>query len=84
MKHAKCELLKEQEAVQQINITFGGQHEKGNSMKVGDFVSVHFYGNIGCRIGKLISDEGETVTVSIGKAIVTEIPKDEVDLWVSV
>ena len=51
-------------------------------MKPNDFVDVHF--EDGCKIGRLLSDEGNTVTVSFGNAIVTDIPKELCSEWVSV
>lgn len=51
-------------------------------MKVGDFVDVHF--EQGCVIGRLLSDDGNTVTVLFGDGILEEIPKDVVTLWVAI
>ena len=51
-------------------------------MKSGDFVDVHFPD--GCLIGKLISDDGKTVTVEFDNGILTDIPKEIVTEWVSV
>lgn len=48
-------------------------------MKPGSIVDVHFYE--GCKIGMLISDEGETVTVEFDNVIMSEIPKRIVTLW---
>ena len=50
-------------------------------MKPGDFVVVHFPHV--CLIGKLVSDDGETVTVEFGNGICEGIPKKLVTLWVS-
>ena len=51
-------------------------------MKIGDFVDVHF--DFGCLIGRLISDEGDTVSVEFDNGICEGIPKDKCTLWVSV
>lgn len=52
-------------------------------MKIGDYVDVHL--DEGCCIGKLISDDGETVTVEFDNGIaLTDIPKEIVSEWVSV
>lgn len=48
-------------------------------MTSGSFVDVHFCD--GCKIGMLVSDEGETVTVEFDNVIVSEIPKRIVTLW---
>lgn len=56
--------------------------EELNIMKPNDFVDVHF--EDGCKIGRLLSDEGSTVTVSFGNAIVTDVPKELCSEWVSV
>ena len=52
-------------------------------MKKGDFVDVHF--DSGCQIGKLISDNGNTMTVKLGTdrgtIITMDIPKERVTLW---
>ena len=54
-------------------------------MKKGDFVDVHF--DSGCEIGKLVSDNGDTVTVKLGTVrgttVMSEVPKERVTLWVS-
>ena len=60
---------------------------KENSvMGKGDFVAVHFPD--GCIIGRFLSDDGRTVSVVmdslIGRAIVTDIPKERVTLHVSI
>ena len=56
-------------------------------MKNGDFVSVHF--DSGCQIGRFISDEGDTVSVSLGTItgetiVMTDIPKQMVTLHVAI
>lgn len=51
-------------------------------MKSGDFVDVHF--SEGCKIGKLLSDDGDTVTVEFGNAVCEGIPKELCTLWVVV
>lgn len=51
-------------------------------MKPGDFVDVRF--EYGCVIGKLLSDDGDTVTVSFDNGILEGIPKDVVTLWVAI
>lgn len=55
-------------------------------MKTGDFVDVHF--ETGCKIGRLVSDEGDTVTVKLGTVlgdiVMTEIPKNIVTLYMEV
>ena len=49
-------------------------------MQIGDFVSVFFAE--GDLVGKLISDEGDTVTVSIGNNEIHDVPKNYCRLWV--
>ena len=49
-------------------------------MEIGDFVSVFF--TEGDLLGKLISDEGDTVTVSIGDNEIHDVPKQYCRLWV--
>ena len=54
-------------------------------MKSGDFVNVHL--ESGCVIGKLISINEETATVTVefgGGLIMSEIPKSKCTLWVSI
>lgn len=51
-------------------------------MKPGDFVDVHT--SEGCYIGRLVSDDGDFLTVEIGTCTVYGIPKDFVTLWLSV
>lgn len=51
-------------------------------MKIGDFVDVHF--DFWCVIGKLISDEGDTVSVEFDNGICEGIPKEKCTLLVSV
>lgn len=51
-------------------------------MKTGDFVAIH--AEEGCFIGKLISEEGKSVTVSIGNNEFYNVPRSIVTLWVSV
>ena len=51
-------------------------------MKVGDFVDVHF--EQGCVIGRLLSDDGDTVTVSFDNGILEGIPKGLCTLWVAI
>lgn len=51
-------------------------------MKIGDYVDVHL--DEGCCIGKLILDDGETVTVEFDNGILTDIPKEIVNKWVCV
>ena len=52
-------------------------------MKKGDFVDVHF--DSGCQIGKLISDNGNTMTVKLGTdrgtIIMMDIPKERITPW---
>lgn len=52
-------------------------------MEKGDFVDVHF--DSGCEIGKLVSDNGDTMTVKLGtvrgKTVMSEIPKERVTPW---
>ena len=45
-------------------------------MKIGQFCSVHFQD--GSLVGKIISDEGDTITVEFDNGIVEGIPKDKV------
>lgn len=51
-------------------------------MKPGDFVAVH--APDGTVVGKLISDDGDTVTVSFNGKEFYNIPKEIVTLYVSV
>jgi len=51
-------------------------------MKPGDFVDVHL--EQGYVIGRLLSDDGDTVTVSFDNGILEGIPKDVVTLWVAI
>ena len=51
-------------------------------MKIGDFVDVHF--DYGCVVGRLLSDDGDTVTVEFDNGICEGIPKEKCNLWVSV
>lgn len=51
-------------------------------MKTGDFIAI--YTEEGCLIGRLISDEGKSVTASIGNKEFYDIPKNIVTPWVSV
>lgn len=53
-------------------------------MNIGDRVDVHF--DDGCKIGVLVSDEGETVSVSFGTIMGSDItiegiPKERVTKW---
>ena len=45
-------------------------------MKTGQFCSVHF--DDGCCVGKIVSDDGETITVEFDNGIMTGIPKERV------
>lgn len=45
-------------------------------MKIGQFCSVHF--KDGCSIGKIVSDEGDTITVEFDNGIMEGIPKEYV------
>lgn len=56
-------------------------------MKPGDFVDVHFPD--GCCIGRLVSDDGDTLTIEFktifgGNIIVKGIPKNVVTRYVAV
>lgn len=55
---------------------------KPESMKIGDYVDVHF--RDGCRIGQLRAIETDTVTVEFDNSICEGIPKEIVTTWVSV
>jgi len=48
---------------------------EGN-MKEGQFCSVHF--EDGCRIGKIISDDGDTITVEFDNGVMEGIPKERI------
>ena len=50
--------------------------QKGNNMKEGQFCSVHF--SDGCCIGKIVSDDGDTITVAFYNGIMKGIPKERV------
>ena len=45
-------------------------------MKEGQFCSVHF--SDGCCIGKIVSDDGDTITVAFDNGIMKGIPKERV------
>lgn len=49
-------------------------------MEIGDFVDVFF--EDGDMIGRLVSDEGDTVTVSIDRNEIYDIPKQYCRPWV--
>lgn len=51
-------------------------------MKPGDFVDVHT--SEGCCIGRLVSDDGDFLTVAFDACTVCGIPKYFVTLWLSV
>lgn len=49
-------------------------------MEIGDFVDVFF--EDGDKIGRLVSDEGDTVTVSIDGDVIYGVPKQYCRPWV--
>lgn len=53
-----------------------------NEYKNGDFVDVHF--TDGCLIGRVIKVYTDTVTVLFDNAIVEDIPKKIITLWMHV
>ena len=54
-------------------------------MKKGDFVAVHTDSELGCVIGILDSDNGDTCSVDFGKdGIAYGVPKEIVTLYVEV
>lgn len=48
-------------------------------MKPGDFIDVHFEHS--CLVGKMLSDDGDTITVEFDNAIIEGIPKKICTLW---
>ena len=57
-------------------------------MKAGDFVDVHFH-DIGCQIGRFVSDDGDTVSVELGTVtgeniVLCGIPKERVTLMLEI
>ncbi len=57
-------------------------------MKAGDFVDIHFH-DIGCQIGRFVSDDGDTVSVELGTVtgeniVLCGIPKERVTLMLEI
>lgn len=51
-------------------------------MKPGDFIDVHFEHS--CLVGKMLSDDGDTITVEFDNGIIEGIPKKICTLWIAV
>lgn len=51
-------------------------------MKPGDFIDVHF--EYGCLVGKMLSDDGDTITAEFDNGICEGIPKKICTLWYAI